>query len=380
MRSVGFAGGKHEAGICDLLPANKGRSSLVYKMIEAYGLIDKCIPITVNDAKRDDLIKFHDEDFVNILLKKRDGDGNKDESDDSDSDYNDELQESNELLEKYGLLYDCPVFPKMNKYIKIVSGSSLSSAKFLNKTSNQIAINWNGGRHHCKKSRASGFCYINDIVLSILELRKNFNKILYIDLDLHHGDGVETPFKFSNNVITLSIHRKEIGFFPGTGDLNDIGKGNGLNNCFNIPTKHGLNDNSMLKIITNIVLPIINKVQPNCLVIQCGCDGLNSDEHQEWNLTIKGFGEIIKILLNLNIKTLLLGGGGYDHNQVARLWTYLTSIALGLDIDFDILPDELTTDDYNDYEFWNIKSKNMIDENDDEYLDSMKEIVLNRLN
>jgi len=419
-RVVGLAGGEYEALICDLLPANNGRSTLVHALLNAYGLDACCEPITVRQATRDDLTKFHDESFVNYVLRRRknvdaelplkqknvlkkyevekdqkiDSDDNNDPEEDEDEEEEEGEEESEmesnskDILLNYGLLYDCPVFPLMSKYVTTVAGSSISAAKYLSTRSNndyediqKIAINWNGGRHHSKKAKASGFCYVNDIVLSILELRKKYEKVMYIDLDLHHGDGVETAFKFSDKVLTFSIHRKDIGFYPGTGDLEDIGKGKGQNYCFNLPTRHGLNDSSLTAIVQNCLLPTITKFAPDCIVVQCGVDGLSSDEHQEWNLTIKGFGEQIKQILNVGKPTLLLGGGGYEHRQVARCWTYLTDLALNKGTEFDLLPEHSMLDAYEDenYEFWNVPLKNMIDENDKEYIEMLSETINKRI-
>ena len=126
-------------------------------------------------------------------------------------------EEDNAELETYGLLHDCYIFPFMSEYVNLVAASSIQAATRLTKErkdnrAQNIVINWYGGRHHCKKNKAAGFCYINDIVLSINVLRRNYRRIFYLDLDLHHGDGVESAFEFSKNVMTCSIHRYDIGF------------------------------------------------------------------------------------------------------------------------------------------------------------------------
>ena len=104
-----------------------------------------------------------------------------------------------------------------------------------------IAINWAGGLHHAKKREASGFCYINDIVLGILELLRYYPRVLYIDIDCHHGDGVEEAFYTTDRVMTCSFH-KFGEYFPGTGTLSDRGRGKGRGYALNVPLRDGITD------------------------------------------------------------------------------------------------------------------------------------------
>jgi histone deacetylase 1/2 len=113
---------------------------------------------------------------------------------------------------------DCPVFDGLYEFCQLSAGGSVAGAVKLNKEATDIAINWAGGLHHAKKSEASGFCYVNDIVLAILELLKYHQRVLYIDIDIHHGDGVEEAFYTTDRVMTCSFH-KYGEYFPGTGDL-----------------------------------------------------------------------------------------------------------------------------------------------------------------
>ena len=113
---------------------------------------------------------------------------------------------------------DCPVFDGLYEFCQLSAGGSVAAAVKLNKQVADICINWGGGLHHAKKSEASGFCYVNDIVLGILELLKYHQRVLYIDIDVHHGDGVEEAFYTTDRVMTVSFH-KYGEYFPGTGDL-----------------------------------------------------------------------------------------------------------------------------------------------------------------
>jgi len=103
-------------------------------------------------------------------------------------------------------------------------------------------INWAGGLHHAKKSEASGFCYVNDSVLAILSLLEYFPRVLYIDIDVHHGDGVEDAFYNSNRVLTCSFHQYGEDFFPGTGNFDSLGEDEGKYYSINVPLRPGIND------------------------------------------------------------------------------------------------------------------------------------------
>ncbi|KAH3688223.1 hypothetical protein WICPIJ_000809 [Wickerhamomyces pijperi] len=407
LRKVAIAGfHDFEVALSSLVPSNIDRSFEVHKLLKSYNeIFSKLELLSMYFATKDELCKFHDRSFIETLMRNRKCEDltvvrsevleiiDK-HSTMNQNQYEDEEDLSNRDLETYGLKYDCPIFTHLPQYIKSVAGSSLTAARFILKTQGEtseteetpqcISINWNGGRHHSKKSHASGFCYVNDITLAILELRRKFDKVAYIDLDLHHGDGVENAFKFSDKVLTISMHRKEMGFFPGTGGLDDQGVGKGKGWTVNLPLMHGLSDKSLLFVITEIVVPVLKESGVECLVIQCGGDGLGSDDYKEWNLSIKGFGEAVDQLLLLGLPTVLLGGGGYNNSQMARLYTYLTAVAIGKkDYQFDILPEAGTLDaDDTDgqYEFWNVQGLKMIDDNDETYLRNLKTCILSRFN
>ena len=124
-------------------------------------------------------------------------------------------------------------------------------------------LNWAGGMHHAKKGEASGFCYVNDIVLAILELLKVHPRVLYIDIDIHHGDGVEEAFYLTNRVMTLSFHQSGGAFFPGTGHLNDLGAKSGTNYSLNFPLLAGMDDASYESIFKPVVAKVTHTIRLN---------------------------------------------------------------------------------------------------------------------
>ncbi|KAK6455089.1 histone deacetylase [Scheffersomyces xylosifermentans] len=366
---------------CDLLPANQGRQSLVSSLIKAYGLEESCVN-TLGDyrASRSELVAYHDAGFIDFLLQKR---PHIDKTLPNYKEMKQLLEEKleREKCEEFGLEHDCYVFPFMDEYVRLVAGSSILSAKTLVKesslSSQNIVINWYGGRHHCTKRKAAGFCYINDAILAIGLLRKKFRKVFYLDLDLHHGDGVEYGYEYSRNVFTCSIHRFDVGFYPGTGSLKSSQK-----NKVNIPTKRGLSDATMNYIVSQIVFPLIQEFKPNVIILQCGCDGLGMDTHKEWNMTISGYSKVIESIIRKFNPTpfMLLGGGGYNHTETAKCWTFITKSVIGTDPTWDIIPEHSYLDEYekDGFRFWseeNSQPLKLKDENDEEYLEEIKSYI-----
>ena len=143
----------------------------------------------------------------------------------------------------------------MYKFCQSYTGASIDGAVRLNQGVADVAINWAGGLHHAKKCEASGFCYVNDIVLAILELLKHHSRVLYIDIDVHHGDGVEEAFYTTDRVMCVSLH-KFGDFFPGTGSIRDTGARAGKLYSVNFPLNDGIDDASY----ESIFKPIIAKV------------------------------------------------------------------------------------------------------------------------
>ena len=150
---------------------------------------------------------------------------------------------------------------------QISTGGSIDAAVMLNHRMADVCINWAGGLHHAKKTSASGFCFVNDIVIAILELLKYHNRVLYIDIDVHHGDGVEEAFYTTNRVMTVSFHRYGDNFFPGTGDLMDIGCGEGKYFSLNVPLKPYINDNQFKETFRTIMTKVREHYRPDAVVL-----------------------------------------------------------------------------------------------------------------
>jgi histone deacetylase HOS2 len=167
---------------------------------------------------------------------------------------------------------------------------------------------------------------------------------LYIDIDLHHGDGVQEAFYSTDRVFTLSFHKYEPDvFFPGTGNYNEIGAASGKHHCLNVPLKDGIDDTSYIRLFKSIVEPVLVAYHPTCIVIQCGADSLACDRLGRFNLSIQAHGDCIDFVQNFNIPLMVLGGGGYTVKNVARCWAYETSLVLNKKLP-DYIPESMPVD------------------------------------
>eukprot|EP00939_MAST-03C_sp_MAST-3C-sp1_P003317 g3317.t1 len=277
-----------------------------------------------------------------------------------------------------GEFTDCPVFDGLFDFCKLYTGASLGAAVKLNHGLADICVNWAGGLHHAKKSEASGFCYINDIVLAILELLKHHPRVLYIDIDIHHGDGVEEAFYVTDRVMTVSFH-KFGDFFPGTGDVKDIGTKDGKYYSINFPLKGGINDQSYESIFKPIIHKVMEVYRPSAVVLQCGADSLTGDRLGCFNLSLKGHAECVKYVKSFNLPTLVLGGGGYTIRNVARCWCFETATLLDQDISNKIPYNDFLEYFGPEYNLHLTPQASLQNDNTDQYLEKYRDVILQNL-
>lgn len=235
---------------------------------------------------------------------------------------------------KFNFGDDCPVFDGLYSYCTNYSGATLDATRKLISNQSDIAINWSGGLHHAKKSEASGFCYVNDIVLATVELLRYNPRVLYIDIDVHHGDGVEQAFLSTDRVMTLSFHKYDPAeFFPGTGGLRENGpehpKNPGAHFSLNVPLHDGIDDDQYRWLFEQITGHTIEVYNPTAIVLQCGADSLGGDRLGKFNLNIAAHGYCVEFVKRYGRPLLILGGGGYTARNVARLWCHETSLCIG---------------------------------------------------
>ncbi|KAH9255449.1 hypothetical protein BASA81_006568 [Batrachochytrium salamandrivorans] len=314
-------------------PMKPQRMRLAYELVLSYGLDRQMDMLQSRRASQAELVRYHDPDYINFLAKvapmHTGSSGYYGEKNRQSVNY--DVDEAAKLY-NVGEQSDCPLFDGLFEFIQFSCGGSIDAAKRLNANKSEICINWAGGLHHAKKTEASGFCYGNDIVLAILELLTVHHRVLYIDIDVHHGDGVEEAFYYSNRVMTCSFHKFGQEFFPGTGDLNDVGGDEGYGFTVNFPLKDGLDDKNFQFCFKPVIAKIMEVFDPGAVVLQCGADSLAGDRLGVFDLSIKGHASCVEFVKSFNRPLLVLGGGGYTPSNVARCWAFETSVCVGVDI------------------------------------------------
>jgi histone deacetylase 1/2 len=172
------------------------------------------------------------------------------------------------------------------------------------------------------------FTNFSDIVLGIIELLRYKQRVLYIDIDVHHGDGVEEAFYTTDRVMTVSFH-KYGEYFPGTGELRDIGVGTGKNYSVNFPLRDGITDETYRNIFEPVINAVMQHYAPEAIVLQCGGDSLSGDRLGCFNLSMDGHANCVRYVKSFGVPVIILGGGGYTMRNVARTWAYETGQLVG---------------------------------------------------
>ncbi|XP_067674880.1 histone deacetylase 8-like [Haliotis asinina] len=361
---IGYIYSEAYLDVCDKMPRVEQRASMVHRLIEAYGLVKYMKLIPPREATASELLQFHSPEYIQFLEKI--------------SDQEDEEKYDQEA-EQFGLTYDCPVHVGVYEYAVLVAGATVCAAELLVDGSCDIAMNWCGGWHHAKRDSASGFCYVNDIVLGILKLRQCFERVLYVDIDLHHGDGVEDAFCTTSKVLTVSFHKYLSGFFPGTGSLRDVGISKGKYYSVNVPLLDGIKDTEFTALFNRVMTKVKEKFRPEAVVCQCGADGIAGDPMESFNLTPLGLGRCVYTLQSWKVPLLLLGGGGYNHVNTAKCWAFLTSLAIGKKLPQDV-PDHKFFMKYGpDYDL-SVSVGNRKDNNSRDYLSKVYRQIMENLN
>lgn len=297
-------------------PFKLQRNRLAYDLLEAYGLLS--LPnMAIRDCRpiSDELLlTFHDPAYIERLKEFS-------SSDEPRADF------------RYGLGdADCPVFKGLFDCAALGAGATFEAVRLVEEEGFDTAFNLAGGWHHAHRAKASGFSYINDAVLAINWLLARGRRVLYLDLDAHHGDGVQEAFYDSDQVLTISLHESGIYFYPGSGFEDEIGEGAGKGYSVNIPLLAHTDDAIYMKAFDEVAYPLIAAYDPDIIITQIGADTFRTDPLTNLEITTHSYCDIMNKLKALKIPWVALGGGGYDLINTARAWTLAWATMNGLEL------------------------------------------------
>ena len=302
-------------------PLRQVRLQMNARLLESYdqftvGDSELVVPIS---AVREDLLMEHSAEYVDCL----------------------HTLSSGGLVEnsgKYGFgPGDNPPFPGMYEATLLYVGATKECVRRIVSGENSHCFNNSGGLHHAMRNRAAGFCLANDCALAARWLNAAGHRVVYLDIDAHHGDGVQGSFYDDPSVLTISLHESPETLFPRvTGFVDEIGLGDGYGYNVNIPMKAGSSDEHYAYAFDEIVDPLIAWFNPTVIILQVGADGHYEDPLAHLQLTSRGWLSMVQRTIGYGKPIIALGGGGYNIKTVARLWTMLQSSLAG-----NNLPDEI---------------------------------------
>ena len=302
------------------------RLRLVYELLRALGVFD--LPaaklLEPRMATPEEIQAFHTRDYIEAVASFSKG-------------------EELERQYRYGFSDwgDNPISEGMYEAAALAVGASLVAADALMDGEVDVAFNAGGGYHHAGPDSASGFCIFNDAVLAIQRIlaRDGVERVAYVDVDAHHGDGVQNAFAASERVLTISVHESGRYLFPGTGAVDEMGTGKGEGYAVNVPLAPKTDDTVYLEAFNATVLPLVEAFRPDVLVTQLGIDSHRDDPLTHLALTSAGHTAVVEAFRSVSPgRWLALGGGGYDMSAVARCWALDFAVMAGVERE---LPDEI---------------------------------------
>ena len=239
---------------------------------------------------------------------------------------------------------DVPVFENMDAATRGLVGGTLHGARLIAEEKASRVLQMGGGLHHAHRDRASGFCVYNDLSVAINTLREQNLRVAYVDIDVHHGDGVQFLHYDDPGVLTISLHESGHYLFPGSGGVDEIGEGAGEGSAVNVPLMPHTEPESYRDAFERVVPYALDKFAPDVIVAQCGADAHFQDPLADLLLTSQTYEDLFRDLLSLadehtDGRILCTFGGGYHLDAVVRVWTLLALLMQDLD-----LPDTIPAD------------------------------------
>ncbi len=311
-------------------PFSPLRLEMLWTLLEALGYAPD--PLRPPMATRADVLRVHTETYVAHVEAASRGEPLPD-------------------AEAFGLdTPDIPIFLGMDPAARSLVGGTLHAARLIASGQALSVLQLGGGFHHAHPSRASGFCIYNDLSIAIRALTDAGLRVAYIDIDVHHGDGVQAIHYDEDSVLTLSLHESGHYLFPGTGFIDEIGEGRGQGFSLNVPLQPFTDDQSYLETFERVLPHALVMFRPDVLVVQCGADAHFQDPLGDLLLTTHAYEHIFRRLKALAAehtggRALFTLGGGYDFDATVRVWTLLYLILQDLP-----LPDRLPIDWRIDWE------------------------------
>ena len=307
-------------------PMRPVRLRYTYELAEAYGLFqpDHSTLAVPRAATVEEVSTFHTPEYVSAVERVGQGDFS-----------------INPVEFNIGP-GDNPGYAGMYDAAMLSSGGSMRCVELLLDEGYDVAFNISGGLHHAMPGYAYGFCVFNDPVLAINEMLGRGLRVAYVDIDCHHGDGVQYAFYDTDRVLTISLHETGQFLFPGTGYAQETGTGRGRGYSVNVPLYPYTGDETYYWVFEQVVLPLLDAFRPDALVSQLGIDSHYRDPITHLALTTQGFGKVVAEFSGKAPKWLALGGGGYDLHAVARSWTLAYGVMSERNLD-DAIPESYRT-------------------------------------
>ncbi len=296
-------------------PFKPVRARLMSELLNRYALISEENQGIVAPPLMDEelLYLFHTREYIELLKKGEKG------------------EVSVEMFRAGLGTEDNPLFKTMYQYALEASSGTYEGAMMLCRGNVRFAFNPFGGFHHAGRDYAGGFCYINDIAIAIADLVRKGQRVAYVDIDAHHGDGVQDAFYETDRVLNISLHESGETLYPGTGSEIETGANEGIGYNVNIPLREGTDDEVYLLAFESLVPSLIESFKPDIVVANIGCDTHKDDPLAHLNLTSNGYNKVISIINHLSPKILALGSGGYNLFRTAALWTLAWATFCGLE-------------------------------------------------
>lgn len=279
------------------------RLHLTYELLQAYGAFDGTELVPPVMAGESDILSFHTAGYVAAVRDLSKG-----------------IERGDASSFNFSAHGDNPPYEGMYEVSALAVGASMTAARLVADGEADAAFNISGGLHHAAPEYASGFCIFNDAAIAVMLLLERGLRVAYIDIDAHHGDGVQDAFYGSDRVLTVSLHEWGRFLFPGSGMVGEIGEGQGRGYAVNVPLFPNTDDITYLEAFREVVPPLVERFQPDVMVTQLGCDTHYLDPLTHLMLTTDGYTAVLKEMSKLCPKWVAIGGGGYEMGVVPRMW------------------------------------------------------------